>query len=179
MPVMLNLKGQRFGRLIAIEPTIKRAHSYIVWLCRCDCGALIEVNSYQLKSGKTRSCGCLQKETRQENGKANIIHGDRGSGRPTRLYRIWIGIKNRCYNPNEPMFKYYGGKGIKVCDEWKNNYLAFKAWALANGYRDDLTIDRINPDGNYCPENCRWLPLSENVRNGNLERKKRRQKNGN
>jgi len=102
--------------------------------------------------------------------KINTIHGDTKEGGAVRLYRIWKGIKSRCFNPKQQNYKRYGGKGIKICDEWKNSYLTFKSWALANGYRHNLTIDRIDSDGNYCPENCHWLTLSENSRNGAFKR---------
>jgi len=163
----INLIGQRFGRLIVLRDTGKRCWRYVVWLCKCDCGRLTEVLNNNLRTGCTKSCGCLQKEIVK---KINTIHGDTKEGKAVRLYRIWRSMKSRCYNPNHNSYKYYGGKGIKICDGWKNDYLAFKSWALANGYKDDLTIDRINPDGNYCPKNCRWIPKSENSRDGGFKR---------
>lgn len=93
--------------------------------------------------------------------KNHYIHGKR----KTRLYRIWANIKTRCTNVNDPHFKRYGGRGITICDEWKNDFKAFYDWSMLNGYADDLTIDRINNDGNYCPANCRWVTVAEQNRN--------------
>ena len=170
--VKLDLTGQVFGRLTVISDTGKKSGGHMIWLCRCDCGQLTEVRDSDLKTSRTKSCGCLRKETMAAEF---FIHGDSyRRGGMSRLYRIWGDMKQRCLNPKQQNYKYYGGKGIKVCPEWQNSYLAFKAWALANGYRDDLTIDRIDNDGGYYPENCRWLMLSENVRNGNFKRWNRR-----
>ena len=157
----IDLTGQRFGRLIVLRDTGKRCWRYVVWLCRCDCGKLVEVLSNNLKLGRTKSCGCLQKEIMA----AKLFkHGDSCGGKESRLYRTWVNMKSRCYYPKSINYKRYGGRGIKICKEWKNNYMMFKNWALANGYQDNLTIDRIDSGGNYCPENCRWLTLSENSR---------------
>jgi hypothetical protein len=109
-------------------------------------------------------------ERREWNGQLNHRGDKRGctithGGTGTRLYEIWCCMKKRCYNPKDKRFKNYGGRGITVCDEWKNDYLTFKLWATSNGYQDDLTIDRISVDGNYCPENCRWATAKEQMRN--------------
>ena len=157
----IDITGQKFGRLIVLSDTGKKSGSHRIWLCRCVCGKLTEVRIDKLRAGNTKSCGCLKKE---------IKHGDSCGGKMSRLYGIWDSMKQRCLNLKCRAYKYYGGKGIEVCDEWKNSYLTFKAWALANGYQQNLTIDRINSDGNYCPENCRWLTLSENARNGAFKR---------
>jgi len=105
----------------------------------------------------------------------HFIHGDSCKGKRSRLYIIWTDIKLRCLYPKHKSYKNYGGKGIKICDEWKNNYVAFKSWALANGYQQNLTIDRIDNDESYCPKNCRWLTLSENSRNRGLKRWRKKQ----
>jgi len=165
----INLIGQKFGRLIVISDTGKRKSREVVWACRCECGKLTEVVTSSLCRGLTKSCGCLWRERIKE---SNTIHGDdrRKPGGVMRLYKIWDSMKQRCLNPKCRAYKRYGGRGIRVCPEWQNSYLAFKAWALANGYQDDLTIDRFDSDGNYCPENCRWIPKSENSRNGAFKR---------
>lgn len=166
---MRHLSSQRFGRLVAVCPTKKRAKSkHIIWLCRCDCGNLKEIVSNSLLMGLTKSCGCLQRETR-----ANFKHGEAVHGKRSRLCTIWYGIKKRCSNPNEPSYKYYGGKGISICKEWKNSYVTFRDWALANGYQDNLVIDRIDNDKGYSPNNCQWITRSENSKKSQRERRKK------
>ena len=110
--------------------------------CVCECGNEVIDFLSKIKTGKKTSCGCEK---------------ERNKG--TRLYSIWSGMKTRCYNPNATYYNEYGGRGIKVCDEWKENFLSFKQWAIDNGYRDDLTIDRVNNDKNYEPNNCRWVTM--------------------
>lgn len=110
-----------------------------------------------MRSGHTQSCGCLEKEVKSA---AHTKHGKRN----TRLYRIWANMKGRCFNPNIKEYKWYGGKGISVCPEWMN-FQVFYDWAMDNGYADSLTIDRIDQNGNYCPDNCRWLALSDQQSN--------------
>jgi len=161
---MKDLTGQKFGRLTVIEKTGKRLCGHIVWKCQCECGNIAEVMGRNLLTGHTKSCGCLEKEI---NEKIHIKHGDarHGKGKKrARLYWVWTYMKQRCLNPNYKSFKYYGGRGIKVCDEWKNDYPAFKKWALANGYDEELSLGRIDPDGDYCPENCQWIIRPENTR---------------
>lgn len=168
MSKKIDLEGQRFGRLIAVTSTKKNKHGQTMWLCRCDCGNLAQIRIDHLRKNLIKSCGCLKKELTI---KRNFKHGDtlREKKKAARLYRIWAGIKTRCLNPSVPIFKYYGGRGIKVCAEWKNNYAAFKKWALANGYSGDLTIDRINNNGNYKPSNCQWITRAENARKMRIE----------
>ena len=124
-----------------------------MWVCKCDCGNTKIICGNNLRRGLTRTCGCSS-------------HGKKG----TRLYNIWGGMKKRCYNPAHKFYTRYGGRGITVCDEWKDNFEAFEAWAVANGYADNLTIDRIDNDGNYCPENCRFATQTEQVRNRSISR---------
>lgn len=157
---IIDLTGQRFGRLLVIGRDMSRTeHGKAYWLCKCDCGKTTSVQSSKLRSGHTKSCGCLGLEHATE---AKIKHGET----KTRLYRCWHSMKERCSLPSQVSYKYYGGRGISVCNEWSGSggYIAFKEWAMANGYRDDLTIDRIDPDGDYDPSNCRWITLSENIR---------------
>ena len=152
-----DLTGQRFGRLTVIEfvPNDK-PHAY--WKCQCDCGNTIKTTTCSLRSGHSASCGCLNRE--------KIIASCRVHGQwNTRLYRIWDKMKTRCYNSNSKAYKDYGGRGITVCDEWKNDFKAFYDWSMANGYTDELSIDRIDVNGNYEPSNCRFADRKTQQRN--------------
>lgn len=172
-PNVKDLTGERFGRLTVLEPTSKRHHRCVIWLCRCDCGKLIEVNGAYLRNRETSSCGCLHDEMASERfSKAMKKHG----GYYDRLHRIWSGMLTRCRNPNSKPYPRYGGRGIKVCEVWEHSYQAFKDWAYANGYDEkapygECTIDRIDVNGNYCPENCRFIPLAQQSRNMTTNRK--------
>lgn len=147
-----DLTGLRFGRLTIVGSAKKQT----LWLCRCLCGRFRKATTGDLLSGNIDKCGWC-------------THGKTG----TRLYRIWIGFRQRCNNQNNPSYHRYGGRGITVCDEWKNDFSAFRDWALANGYTDNLTIDRKNNDGAYSPENCRWITKSENSKKMWCDRRKR------
>jgi len=155
-----NLQGQKFGRLLVVGDSGKRKNKKIIYLCKCDCGNLAEVRSTSLKNRNTRSCGCLQCEVASKVGRNNIKHGEAGR---TRLYKIWMGMKVRCINPNAANYKWYGGRGIFVCDEWINSFMIFRDWALSNGYANNLTIDRIDNDSNYEPSNCQWITSFKNL----------------
>lgn len=166
----LNLTKQKFNRLTALRASKERnSGGSILWECLCECGNKTKVAAYYLKNGYIKSCGCLQKEIASRMNKKfnkdnhNFKHGDStAKGKKQRLYRIWSHIKDRCYNQKASAYIYYGQRGIQVFDEWKNDYPVFKKWALDYGYQDNLIIDRIDNDGNYTPENCQWLTLSEN-----------------
>jgi hypothetical protein len=152
-----NIAGQKFGRLTAIRCITKNRNSF--WLCKCDCGNEKWVKSFYLTSGKTKSCGCYHSEVF-----TRLKHGDCEKGDIKRLYKIWVGMRNRCESKNLEYYKNYAGRGIKVCAEW-HDYLVFREWALTNGYADNLSIDRINNDGNYEPSNCRWATSKEQGNN--------------
>lgn len=140
--------GDKFGRWVVIRPS--KFDGKVTWTkVRCKCGIEREVRTCSLRRGVSKSCGCLEKEL---NKKRNTTHGQRY----TRLYRIWLLMKNRCHNSNASNWKWYGDKGIKVCKEWQT-FENFYAWAIINGYQDHLTIDRIRGSVNYQPSNCRWV----------------------
>lgn len=167
-----NIAGMRFNRLIALEPTDKRYRRCIVWKCQCDCGSMVYVAANRLRNNNVMSCGCLNLELSGERlKKVNTTHGERR----TRLHKIWSSMKERCNNPNNPAYKHYGGRGIKVCEEW-NDFLPFRDWAMSHGYDKDApfgqcTIDRIDNDEGYSPDNCRWVDMT--VQNNNKRNTKK------
>lgn len=151
-----NLEGQTFGRLTAISYFYK--NNLIYWKCKCSCGNEKDILGSHLVNNRTTSCGCLHKEIASN---VNKKHGMSN----TKLYDKWLSIKFRCYNPKFIEYDRYGGRGIVMCDEWKDNFMSFYNWAISNGYADGLTIERKDINGNYCPENCCWIPLKLQARN--------------
>lgn len=159
-----DLSGNRYDMLLVLHRVENSLDGYVQYLCLCDCGNTKVIKGHNLSNGKTHSCGCMKKKMMAEK---QFKHGDAGThhSASSRLYRIWQGMINRCTRQKFRQWKDYGGRGITVCDEWINDYSVFKEWAIQNGYSDDLTIDRINNDGNYEPTNCRWVSMKHQMNN--------------
>lgn len=152
MPKKIDRVGQKFHMLTVIR-RMPKVDKITRWECRCDCGNIVYVTDTHLtrKNHCVKSCGCLRPKKHHMSN--------------TKLYRIYSGMKNRCNNPSAQAYSDYGGRGIKVCDEWNDSFIPFNEWAIANGYSDELSLDRINNDGNYEPNNCRWVDMHEQATN--------------
>jgi len=161
MPKMVDLTGKRFGRLTVIRQG-PRKNGLLYWECKCDCGNIRYHRNCELKSGQIISCGCYRKEYMRKKSTKHGLYNEKLRG-------VWAQMRQRCNNPNHKDYSNYGGRGISVCPEW-DEYTAFRNWAISAGYKEGLTIDRINVDGNYTPENCRWIPLSEQMKNRRTSR---------
>lgn len=159
-----DITGNKYNYLTVLYATgrIEGKRGFF-WHCKCDCGNEIDVLGASLKSGNTTACGCRQKIGWKNGYKHGLTH--------TRLHSIWNGMKQRCFSKNNDYYYNYGGRGITMCDEWKNDFKAFYNWSIKNGYSDNLTIDRIDNDGNYEPSNCRWITRTEQMRNTRRSRK--------
>jgi hypothetical protein len=171
-----NIVGLRFGRLSVLERAGTAKNGAATWRCVCDCGKEVVAITNHLKTGFVQSCGCLKKEQASTNGRKTAVHHGRSRLDPkqNRLYSVWKDMKYRCNNPNAKPYPSYGGRGIKVCPEWEKSFSAFKSWALEAGYDYDapygkLTLDRIDCNGGYCPENCRWVDMKVQLTTGGAE----------
>ena len=153
----VDLVGEKFCRWTVISKA-KNKGKNTAWNCLCECGTERSVLTYNLTSGKSSSCGCRQKEVAS---KANTTHGKRN----TKLYWVYNSMKQRCYNENCQSYKYYGGKGVHIYKEWLDDFMNFYNWAKDNGYRKGMSIDRIDPNGNYEPDNCRWVTMEKQQNN--------------
>ena len=151
----VDLTGQKFHKLYVIGLDHKDGHGIAYWKCQCDCGNIISVRGGNLRSGVVKSCGCLKHESH------NAVHHMSN----TKLFGVWWSMKNRCNNPKNPAYKNYGERGITVCEDWNNSSSNFFDWAKVNGYEEGLSIERIDVNGNYCPENCKWIPLVDQAKN--------------
>ena len=166
MSKLIDLSGQKYGRLTVVCRNGSNESKRALWLCKCECGNEITVIGDLLRNGHVQSCGCLLSEYRKDK---MTKHGYGKHSEVDRLYRVWRGMKTRCYSKNAKSYKWYGGRGIKVCEEW-HDYTKFREWALQNGYdenakKGECTIDRINPDGDYEPNNCRWVGMDVQLKN--------------
>lgn len=156
----VDLTGMRCGRLTVLKECDARKNKSVVWLCQCDCGNQVFVSAKHLTTQAVKSCGCLKHEQPTKHGLSQ-----------SRLYRIYHGMIERCYYQKHIGYDNYGARGVWVCEEWKNDFSSFANWALENGYSDELSLDRINCDGGYCPQNCRWVDCFVQQRNKHNNRR--------
>lgn len=162
MGELKDIRGQRFGRLTVLDLAERKDGHSSWWVCKCDCGNIKEVRRSCLVKGLTKSCGCYKRDKAREHGRKMMTkHGWYG----TRVYNIWHQIVDRCDNPRSTQYRNYGERGIRICEEWRNHPERFCEWAMANGYEDGLSIDRIDVNGDYEPNNCRWITMEEQQTN--------------
>lgn len=146
----IDLTGKKFGKLLVIKQSDLYKNNHILWVCKCECGNEYLVRGQSLRSGKTTHCGCSRHKYLQNSDQNKI-----------RLRSIWRGMKDRCYNTKHRQYKNWGERGITVCDEWIDDFENFYNWAMENGYEKNLTLDRVDVNKNYEPNNCRWSSMAE------------------
>lgn len=170
MAYKIDLTNQKFGNLTVIKYIGQRGRRRTFWLCKCDCGNIVEIDGDHLKSGHTKSCGCLSRN------KIKFLNYKTGESK-SKLYRAYRNMLNRCYRQKDKFYKHYGGRNIQVCSEWlgENGYSNFSKWAKETGYKEDkrgiCTLDRIDVNGNYCPNNCRWVSQIVQCNNRRITRR--------
>lgn len=160
--------GEKYCYLTVIKEVAKPTHlkdRHKFFECQCDCGAIKIISSTNI-GRSIKSCGCHRFDSK------NVRHGYASHKIYDKLYHTWNGIKYRCYNPNSKDYKHYGGRGVRMCNEWLNDFMTFRSWALENGFSENLTIDRVDVNGNYEPSNCRWVTVAEQNRNKTTTRRK-------
>lgn len=170
MSKLVDRTGERYGRLVVLERApdfiCSSGRKLVMWKCKCDCGNITNVSANSLRGNLTMSCGCWNYIQQKNCDIKHHIHKDKSkNAQYGKLYNIYQSMKKRCYNKKNHNYIHYGARGIGMCDKWKNSYIEFKKWALSNGYSEELSIDRIDVNKGYCPENCRWATNKQQQNN--------------
>ncbi|PTE79287.1 hypothetical protein [Staphylococcus gallinarum] len=167
MGIVKDMVGYRFNGCKVLKRNGVNKDNRAIWVCVCKCGNIFQATGKSIRNGHVKSCGCYRKKVTGKQGRKNKTHGDTN----TRLYNIYRGMKQRCYYTNAQNYEKYGDKGIKICEEWLEDFSNFKRWSLKNGYGENLSIDRIDNNGNYEPDNCRWVDAKTQTRNRSITKR--------